>query len=94
MGANHVLGWFGFKAVPDFCNCGSHVGALVGAVCGWCLLWKGDPAVGAMAVGFRVGTLVGVGGGAIGGAMAVRQQLLPLWFMCLLWSSGFRLHQL
>ena len=46
MGANHALGWFGFKAVPDFCNCGSHFGELVGAVHGWCLLWKADPVAG------------------------------------------------
>ena len=55
MGADHALGWFGFKAVPDFCNCGSHIGALVGAVCGWCLLWKSDPVVGTLVVRLELG---------------------------------------
>ena len=52
-----MLGWFGFKAVADFCNCGSHVGALAGALDGWHLLWKADLVAGAMD-GALVGTMV------------------------------------
>ena len=43
MGADHALGWFGFKAVSDFCNCGSHGGVPAGVLVGWRLLLKVGP---------------------------------------------------